>query len=65
LHQGQVEDGWLNVMGCVELYYPCFVIFYVLDPRGMQSFSLVLEPLNRILKRWGSLPLLLDFISIS
>jgi hypothetical protein len=38
LHGGQVEDGRVNAMGCVKPYYPCFVVFYVLGPRGILVF---------------------------
>jgi hypothetical protein len=38
LHQDQVEDGWIDVMGCVRPCYPCFIIFYVLDHRGIVVF---------------------------
>jgi hypothetical protein len=30
----QIEDGWVDVMGCVGPYYPCFAVFFVLGPRG-------------------------------
>jgi hypothetical protein len=35
LHQSQVEDGWVDVMGCVRFCYPCFVVFFLLGPRGI------------------------------
>jgi hypothetical protein len=30
LHRDQVEDGRVNVMGCIGLCYPCFAVFIVL-----------------------------------
>jgi hypothetical protein len=38
LCQDQVEDGRVDAMGCVGPYYPCFVIFHVLDRRGVVVF---------------------------
>jgi hypothetical protein len=38
LHWDQVEDGWVDAMGYVRPYYPYFVVFYVLDPRGIVVF---------------------------
>jgi hypothetical protein len=35
LHRDQIEDGWVDVMGCVRPCYPYFIIFYVLGPRGI------------------------------
>jgi hypothetical protein len=35
LRRGQVEDGRVDVTGCVGPYYPCFVIFILLGPRGI------------------------------
>jgi hypothetical protein len=31
LCRGQVEDGRVDVMSYIEPYYPCFVVFFVLD----------------------------------
>jgi hypothetical protein len=30
-----VEDGHVDATGCIRPCYPYFVIFYVLDPRGI------------------------------
>jgi hypothetical protein len=35
LRRRQVEDGQVNMMGCVRLYYPTFVVFNVLGTRGI------------------------------
>jgi hypothetical protein len=35
LRQRQVEDGRVDATGCVGLYYHTFVVFNVLDPRGI------------------------------
>jgi hypothetical protein len=58
LRRSQVEDGWVNAMGCVETYYPYFVVFILLGPKGIVVISLLLESINRTLEGWGSLPLL-------
>jgi hypothetical protein len=34
LRQSQVEDGWVDAMGCVRPCYVCFAIFILLGPRG-------------------------------
>jgi hypothetical protein len=31
----QIEDGRVDVMGCVGPCYPTFAVFNVLDPRGI------------------------------
>jgi hypothetical protein len=38
LRRDQVEDGWVDAMGCVRPCYPYFIIFYVLGPRGIVIF---------------------------
>jgi hypothetical protein len=35
LRQRQVEDGWVDVTGCVGPCYPIFVVFNVLGSRGI------------------------------
>jgi hypothetical protein len=35
LRRSQVEDGWVDTMGCVGLCYPCFVVSILLGPRGI------------------------------
>jgi hypothetical protein len=58
LHRGQVKDGRVNATGCVGPCYPYFAIFFLLGPRGIVIFSLLLGPINKTLKGWGYLPLL-------
>jgi hypothetical protein len=31
-HGDKAEDGRVNVMGCIELFYPNFTIFYCIRP---------------------------------
>jgi hypothetical protein len=31
----RVEDGWVDVMGCVGPCYPTFIVFNVLGTRGI------------------------------
>jgi hypothetical protein len=38
LRRGQVEDGRIDAMDCVGLCYPCFIVFFVLVPRGVLVF---------------------------
>jgi hypothetical protein len=59
LRRSQVEDGLVDVMGCVEPYYLCFIIFILLVHRDIIVISLLLEPINRILYEWGFLSFLL------
>jgi hypothetical protein len=35
LRQSQVEDGWVDAMGCIGPFYPTFAVFNVLGPRGI------------------------------
>jgi hypothetical protein len=56
LRQMQVEDGRVDAIGCVRPCYPTFVVFNVLDPRGIVVIKLLFGPINRILEGWGSLP---------
>jgi hypothetical protein len=36
--EDQVEDGWIDVIGCIDPYYPYFIVFYVLDIRDIIVF---------------------------
>jgi hypothetical protein len=38
LHQVEAEDEWVDAMGCIRHFYPNFVIFVVLDSRGILVF---------------------------
>jgi hypothetical protein len=31
----QIDDGWVDAMGCVGPYYPYFTIFIILYPSGI------------------------------
>jgi hypothetical protein len=35
LRRSQVEDERVDAMGCVKPCYPCFVVFILLDHRGI------------------------------
>jgi hypothetical protein len=35
LRRSQVEDGRVDVTGCVRPCYPCFAVFFLLGPRGI------------------------------
>jgi hypothetical protein len=41
--EDEVEDGWVDKTGCIRLFYPNFVVFVVLGPRGILVFWLCLE----------------------
>jgi hypothetical protein len=30
----EAEDGWVDTMGCIELFYPYFAIFVVVDRKA-------------------------------
>jgi hypothetical protein len=64
LRRDEVEDRRVDIMGCVRSYYPYFIIFYVLNRRGI-VFSLLVGPINSTLEGWGYLTLHQTFISIS
>jgi hypothetical protein len=36
----EAEDGRVDVMGCIRLLYPNFVVLSILDPRGILVFCL-------------------------
>jgi hypothetical protein len=36
----EAEDGWVDVMGCIGLFYPNFIIFIVLGTGGILVFWL-------------------------
>jgi hypothetical protein len=40
LCRGQVEDGWIDAIGCVGPCYPYFTVFFLLGPRGNLVFCL-------------------------
>jgi hypothetical protein len=43
LRRVEAKDGWVDVMGCIRLFYPNFVVFFVLGHKG----SLVISfPIN-------------------
>jgi hypothetical protein len=37
-HRVQTEDGWVNAIDCIGRCYPYFIVFVVLDPRGILVF---------------------------
>jgi hypothetical protein len=36
----EAKDGWVNVADCIGLFYPNFVVFTILGPRGIFVFCL-------------------------
>jgi hypothetical protein len=38
LCRGQIEDGRVDVMSYIGLYYPCFIVFFVLGNIGVLVF---------------------------
>jgi hypothetical protein len=52
----QVKDGRIDATSCVRPCYSYFIMFYVLDPRGIVVFCF--GPINMTLYGCGSLPLL-------
>jgi hypothetical protein len=37
-HGDEAEDGWVNTMGCIRLFYPNFDVFIVLGRKGNLVF---------------------------
>jgi hypothetical protein len=35
----EAEDGWVDAMGCIRLFYPNFAIFFILDHKGSLGIS--------------------------
>jgi hypothetical protein len=64
LRRRQAEDGRVDATGCVGPCYPCFVVFFLLGPRGVVVIYLFLGPIYRTLEGWGSLPLPILFHSL-
>jgi hypothetical protein len=50
LRRYQVENGWVDVTGCVRPCYPYFIIFIVLEHISSLVLSLLSEPINRIVE---------------
>jgi hypothetical protein len=40
--EDKFKDGQIDVMGCIESSYHCFIVSYVLDPMGSLVFCLSL-----------------------
>jgi hypothetical protein len=38
LLEDEAEDGWVDATGYIGLFYPYFVVFVVLYPRGILAF---------------------------
>jgi hypothetical protein len=48
----EVEDRWVDAMGCIGLFYPNFAIFVVLDHKGNLVISF---PINRTPRAGGEI----------
>jgi hypothetical protein len=46
LRGNEVEDGWIDVMGCIRVFYPNFIVFIVLGHKGslLISFPIIRTP---------------------
>jgi hypothetical protein len=64
LHRSQVEDGWVDAMGCVELCYPCFAIFILLGPRGIVVIFILLGRFSCLLLPKVGFLLLKDLLEL-
>jgi hypothetical protein len=40
LREDEAEDGWVDATGCIRLFYPNFVVFFVLGHKGSLVISL-------------------------
>jgi hypothetical protein len=65
LRRDEVEDGWVDVTGCVGPSYPKISVFYVLYRRNNLIFSLLFRPRNRTVEEWSFLLLLLFWFVFS
>jgi hypothetical protein len=47
-HEDEAEDEHVNAMGCIELFYPYFTVFFVLAYKGslVISFSINRTPMT-------------------
>jgi hypothetical protein len=55
--EDEAEDEQVNAMDCIGLFYPKFVIFVVLGPRGSFVISF---PINRTLRVGGEVSIQLS-----
>jgi hypothetical protein len=39
-HEDEAEDGWVDAMGCIRLFYPYFADFIVLYPMSILVFCM-------------------------
>jgi hypothetical protein len=47
----EAEDGWVDVMGCIRLFYPNFAIFIVLGHKGHLVISFLIKGPQGLVKR--------------
>jgi hypothetical protein len=52
LHGDEVNDGRVDAMGCIGLFYPNFTIFFVLGHKGS---SVITFPINRTPRAGGEI----------
>jgi hypothetical protein len=47
LRGDEIEDGWVNAMGYIRLFYPNFVVFIILSHKGslVISFPIIRIPM--------------------
>jgi hypothetical protein len=45
LRGNEAKDGWVNVTGCIRLFYPKFIIFFILDHKD--SLVISFFPINK------------------
>jgi hypothetical protein len=43
----KAEDGWVDAMGCIGLFYPNFAIFFVLGHKGSLVISFLINRTSR------------------
>jgi hypothetical protein len=58
LRRVEAEDGRVDIMDCIEPFYPNFIVFYVLVFRSILIISLLLGHINRTPEEYSPLPLL-------
>jgi hypothetical protein len=51
LHADEVKDGRVDVTGCIGLFYPNFVIFFVLGHKGSLVISFSIKRTQGLMER--------------
>jgi hypothetical protein len=58
LRRVEAEDGRVDIMDCIEAFYPNFIIFYILVSTSILIISLLHGHINSTPEKYGPLSLL-------